>query len=84
MGLFVQAWNVPFPALKSQARAAARGAGSASLLAGDFLFLSRAPLIAALAAGATYALVSFLLASVITARPLRYRESREAADAQAN
>lgn len=85
VGLFVQAWNVPFPSLKSQARAAAWGACSAStLLAGAVLFLNGAPLIAALAVGATYAIVSFLLASVITTRLLRYRESREAAAAQAN
>ena len=42
-GLFVQAWNTPFPSLKSQARAAAWGAGSAAaLLAGATLFLTGA------------------------------------------
>lgn len=79
-GLFVQAWNAPFPSLKSQARAAAWGAGSASaLLASAALFLNDAHPIAILAAGAAYAIASFLLASAITGRLLRYRESREAA-----
>ena len=59
-GLFVQAWNTPFPSLKSQARAAAWGAGSASaLLAGATLFLTGADPVATLAAGAAYAFVSF-------------------------
>lgn len=85
MGLFVQAWNLPFPSRKSQARAAARGAGAVSaVLAGAALCLNGAPLVSTLAFGATYALVSFLLASVITTRHLRYRESREAADAPSN
>ena len=84
VGLFVQAWNVPFPSLRSQARAAARGAGSAAaLLAGVVLFLNGASLIVILAIGVSYALASFLLASVITTRLLRYRESGEAA-AEAN
>lgn len=79
-GLFVQAWNTPFPSLKSQARAAAWGAGSASaVLAGATLFLTGADPVATLAAGAAYAFVSFLLASVITYRLLRYREPRESA-----
>ena len=83
--LFVQAWNAPFPSVRSQARAAARGAGSASaLLASAALSLDGAHLTGTLAAGAAYALVSFLLASAITGRLLRYRQSREAADAQAD
>ena len=81
-GLFVQAWNTPFPSLKGQARAAAWGAGSAAaLLAGATLFLTGADPVATLAAGAAYAFVSVLLASAITYRLLRYRETRES-DAQ--
>jgi hypothetical protein len=83
-GLFVQAWNAPFPSLKSQARAAAWGAGSAStLLAAAALFLDGALPVAILAVGAAYAIVSFLLASAITGRLLRYREPREAAATEA-
>lgn len=79
-GLFVQAWNKPYPSLKNQARAAAWGAGSAAaLLAAATLFLTGADPVATLATGAAYASVSFLLASAITHRLLRYRESREAA-----
>ena len=78
-GLFVQAWNSPFPPIRSQARAAAWGAGSAAvLLTCGALFMDGAHVPAILGAGAAYALVSFLLALAITARLLRYRQSREA------
>lgn len=80
-GLFVQAWRSPFPSIRSQARAAAWGAGLASvLLTCGALFMDGASVPAIIAAGAAYALVSFYLASAVTSRLLRYRESRDAAD----
>ncbi|KRE78408.1 hypothetical protein [Arthrobacter sp. Soil763] len=81
-GLFVQAWKLPFPSVRSQARAAAWGAGLASvLLTCGALLMDGANVPAIVAAGAAYALGSWYLASAITSRLLRHRESRESRDA---
>lgn len=78
VALFVQAWKAPFPTIRDQARAAARGAcAAASILAGGVYLLNGGDPVGILGAGAAYALVSFLLASAITARLLRHLGTRQ-------
>lgn len=72
--LFIQAWNVPHPAIKAQAFHAGLGAGAAfALLATCALLFQSGNTPLLITMGGVFALAAFLLTRWIVARYLRYR-----------
>ena len=75
-GLFIQAWNVPFPSIKDQSLVAGIGAGAAgAMLATAMLLRGSTNPWPAIAVGVVFAAASFLIAWQLTARYLRHREA---------
>ncbi len=75
-GLFIQAWNVPFPSIRDQSLVAGIGAGAAgTVLASATLFHGDTNPWLAIPVGVVFAAASFLIAGQVTARYLRHREA---------